>query len=148
MISYYGNKLTFLFTFNPEKVGGEAECSCLVSKILNVKVHIQQPPCRKGVIPMLLSCFLKGVGLHGDDLAVCIQQPHRDNPELASSCYFFCEASGQGPHFMALLTVKTKLALTEAGNSVLTASVFHGLAANFCFCPCVLHVTRHSMLQG
>ena len=29
---------------------------------------------------------------------------------------------------MALLTVSTELALTEAGNFVLTASVFHGLA--------------------
>ena len=44
---------------------------------------------------------------------------------------------------MALLTVSTELALTEAGNSVLTASVFHGLAANFGLCTCVLHVTRH-----
>ena len=31
-----------------------------------------------------------------------------------------------GPNFMALLTVSTS-ALTEAGNSVLTVSVFHGL---------------------
>ena len=51
-----------------------------------------------------------------------------------------------GPNFMALLTVSTESALTEAGNSVLTASVFHGLAANFGFCACVLHVTRHSTL--
>ena len=48
---------------------------------------------------------------------------------------------------MALLTVSTELALTEAGNSVLTASVFHGLAANFGFCACVLRVTRHSTLR-
>ena len=39
---------------------------------------------------------------------------------------------------MALLTVRTELALT--------ASVFHRLAANFCFCACLLHVTRHSTL--
>ena len=32
------------------------------------------------------------------------------------------------------------LALTEAVNSVLTASVFHGLAANFGFCACVLYI--------
>ena len=48
-----------------------------------------------------------------------------------------------GPNFMALLTVSTE---SEAGNSVLTASVFHGLAANFGFCACVLNVTRHSAL--
>ena len=47
---------------------------------------------------------------------------------------------------MALLTVSTESALTEAGNSVLTASVFHGLGAKFGFCACVLHVTRHSTL--
>ena len=45
---------------------------------------------------------------------------------------------------MALLTVSTESALMEAGSSVLTASVFHGLAANFGFCASVLHVTRHS----
>ena len=39
-----------------------------------------------------------------------------------------------GPNFMALLTVSTESALTDAGNSVLTASVFHGLAANLGFC--------------
>ena len=32
---------------------------------------------------------------------------------------------------MALLTASTESALTEVGNSVLTASVFHGLAVNF-----------------
>ena len=33
----------------------------------------------------------------------------------------------QGPIFMALLTVsKESAALTEAGNSVLTSSIFHG----------------------
>ena len=49
---------------------------------------------------------------------------------------------------MALLTVSTESALTELGNSVLTASVFHGLAANYGFCACVLPVTtcRHSTL--
>ena len=39
-----------------------------------------------------------------------------------------------GPNVMALLTVSTESALTEAGNSVLTASLFHGLAANFGVC--------------
>ena len=51
-----------------------------------------------------------------------------------------------GPIFMALLIVSTESALTEAGNSVLTASVFHGLVANFGFSACVLPVTRHSAL--
>ena len=50
------------------------------------------------------------------------------------------------PNFMALLTVSKELALMEAGNSVLTASIFHGLAGNFGFCACVLSVTRHSTL--
>ena len=49
-----------------------------------------------------------------------------------------------GPNFMALLIVSTESAITEPGNSVLTASVFYGLAANFGFC--VLHITRHSTL--
>ena len=43
-------------------------------------------------------------------------------------------------------TVSTESALTEAGNSVLVASVIYGLADNFCFCTCILHVTRHSKL--
>ena len=43
---------------------------------------------------------------------------------------------------MALLT----LVLAEAGNYVLTPSVFHGLAGNFCLCMCLLHHTRHSRL--
>ena len=34
--------------------------------------------------------------------------------------------SSPGPNFMALFTVCTESALTEAGNFVLTASVFHG----------------------
>ena len=53
-----------------------------------------------------------------------------------------------GPTFMALLTVSTASALTEAGNVVLTASVSPGLAANFCSGACVLYVTnnRHSTL--
>ena len=51
-----------------------------------------------------------------------------------------------GLNYMALLTVSTESALMEAGNSVLTASVFHRYAANFGFCACVLHVTRHSTL--
>ena len=48
---------------------------------------------------------------------------------------------------MALLTVSKESALAEAGNSVYTASVFHGLAANFGFCACLLHVSRHSTLK-
>ena len=55
-------------------------------------------------------------------------------------------SDGGGANFMALLTVSTESALTEAGNSVLTASIFHGLAANCGFCACVLHVPRHSTL--
>ena len=46
------------------------------------------------------------------------------------------------PNFMALLTVSTESALTKAGSSVPTARVFHRLAANFCFCVCVLSVPR------
>ena len=37
-------------------------------------------------------------------------------------------------------------ALTEAGNSVLTSSVFHRSAGNFCLCTGVLNVVGHSML--
>ena len=48
--------------------------------------------------------------------------------------------------FMALLTVSTESALTEEDNSVLTASVFHRLAANFGFCACVLQLIGHSTL--
>ena len=55
------------------------------------------------------------------------------------------KAKESGPNFMALLTLSTESALTEAGNSVLTANVFLGLAVNFCFCACILRV-RHSML--
>ena len=40
---------------------------------------------------------------------------------------------------MALLTV-TKGTFAEAGNSVLTASVFQGLARNFGLCACVVQV--------
>ena len=47
---------------------------------------------------------------------------------------------------MALLIVSTESALTEAENSVLTARVFHELAASFDFCACILRVTRHSTL--
>ena len=35
-----------------------------------------------------------------------------------------------GPNFMALLTVSRKSALTGAGNSAFTLSVFHRLAGN------------------
>ena len=51
-----------------------------------------------------------------------------------------------GSNFMALLTVSRESALTEAGITLLTASVFHGLAVNLGFCACVLHVTRPSTL--
>ena len=51
-----------------------------------------------------------------------------------------------GLKFRALLTVSTESALTKAGNSVLMASEFHGLAVNFGFCACVLHVTRQCMV--
>ena len=47
---------------------------------------------------------------------------------------------------MALLTESTESALTEPGNYVLMASVFHGLAVNVGFCACVLRVTMHSTL--
>ena len=50
------------------------------------------------------------------------------------------------PNFMALLTVSTESALTEAGNSVLTASVFHRYATHFGFRVCILNVTMHSAL--
>ena len=53
-----------------------------------------------------------------------------------------------GLNFMALVTVSTESALSEAGNSVLTASVFHRLAANFGLCAGVLRVTRHSTLTS
>ena len=50
----------------------------------------------------------------------------------------FCKATPRwaepGPNFRTLLTVSTELALTEAGNFVLTASGFQWLAANFGFC--------------
>ncbi len=47
-----------------------------------------------------------------------------------------------------LLTVSKESTLTEteAENSMLTSSVFQGLAENFGFFSCVLHVTRHSSL--
>ena len=47
---------------------------------------------------------------------------------------------------MAMLSISTESALTEAGNSVLTVSVFHRLAANFGLCACILRVTRHYTL--
>ncbi len=47
---------------------------------------------------------------------------------------------------MALLTKSKESTLTEAENSVLTSTVFQGLAGNFGLCACVLHVTRHSSL--
>ena len=51
-----------------------------------------------------------------------------------------------GPNFMALLPpVSAKSVLTDAGNSVLTASVFHKLAVNFGFYSMLLGILR---LQG
>ena len=47
---------------------------------------------------------------------------------------------------MALLNVSTESAHTEAGKSVLTASIFYKLAANFGFCSCVHNVTKHGKL--
>ena len=44
-----------------------------------------------------------------------------------------------------MATVSKELVLTEAENSMLTISVFHRLAGNFCLCACVHHVTRHSL---
>ena len=61
-------------------------------------------------------------------------------------CFHLLAVTPSGSNFMALLTVSTASALMEAGNLVLTASVFHGLVENFGFCPCVLRVTRHSTL--
>ena len=51
---------------------------------------------------------------------------------------------GAGPNFKALLTISKESALAEAGNSVLTSSIFLGLAGKFGLCACVLHVTRYS----
>ena len=56
--------------------------------------------------------------------------------------------TGPGPNFVALLTVSTESALSEAGNSVLTASVFHGLAANLGFCACYFTPLGILRLQG
>ncbi len=47
---------------------------------------------------------------------------------------------------MALLTKSKESTLTETENSVLTSSIFQGLAENLGLCACVLHVTRHSSL--
>ena len=62
---------------------------------------------------------------HGYNIVVILQFIH---------CVFETKV-----HFMALPTVSTESARTEAGNSVLTASIFHELAANLGFCACVLH---------
>ena len=49
---------------------------------------------------------------------------------------------------MTLLTLYKEAALAEAGNLALTSSIFHGLAASFGLCACVLQftITRYSML--
>ncbi len=39
--------------------------------------------------------------------------------------------------YMALLTIREKSALTEAGNSALTLSVFYSLAGNVCLSVCL-----------
>ena len=78
---------------------------------------------------------------------------HKHTTELITNYYWARKVS---PYISVLLlsraqfhvsaTVSTESALTEAGNSVLLASVFHGLAANFGFCSHVLHITRYSTL--
>ena len=71
---------------------------------------------------------------------ICFTEPYNEQHIVNR------DTNQPGPNFMALLTVSTESALTEAGNSVLTASVFHGLSANFGFCAGVLQVSRHSTL--
>ena len=48
---------------------------------------------------------------------------------------------------MALLIASEESALTIAENSVLTVSVFHGLARNFGFFACPFHETKDSVLM-
>ena len=45
----------------------------------------------------------------------------------------------------SLLNVCVSAEFLETGNSMLTASVFHRVAGNFCLCVCMLHVTRNSL---
>ena len=69
--------------------------------------------------------------------------------DVATFANLFCVVvvlKRTGANFMALLTVSTESAFTEAGNSVPTPIVFHGLAANFGLCVCVLLVTRCGVL--
>ena len=85
--------------------------------------------------------------------------PHKLN-SISSVCMFYVLARGvsfwipcfkfvqPGPNSMALLTVSTESTLTEAGNSVLAASVFHRLAAKLGFCACVLNTPSILRLQG
>ena len=53
-----------------------------------------------------------------------------------------------GPNFMALLTVSTGSALTEAGSSVRTTSIFHELAANIGVCQAYKTLLGILCLQG
>ena len=67
---------------------------------------------------------------------------------LISKTYFMHTFKKPGPNFMALFTVSTESTLTptEAGNYVLMASVFHGLAVEFWLLrvrtPCHFTLTR------
>ena len=49
------------------------------------------------------------------------------------------KAQGTGPNLMALLTVSTESALTEAGNSVCTSNVFHRNLASLCMLLSIVH---------
>ena len=60
--------------------------------------------------------------------------------------YIFGWQEHLGPDCLALLTVSTESSLMEAGNYVLTASILHGLAANFGSCVCALHFTTEGIL--
>ena len=70
-----------------------------------------------------------------------VQAPHFCINGVSEERLVLLNTLRPGPNFMALLTISTESALTEAGNSVLTASLFHRLAVNFGLC-----VTRHSTL--
>ena len=64
---------------------------------------------------------------------------------ITDSCCAHCEIHVR-PIFMALLIVSKESALTGAGNSKFTSSLFRELAARFCLCAFVLGVTRHISL--
>ena len=67
-------------------------------------------------------------------------------PSLTGFPFLLISFAKHGPNFMALFTVSTESARTEAGNYVLTASVIHGLVTNLGFCACVRHASRHFTL--